>query len=492
MSPVNVSAPAWPLGGHSGSGPETPPARPVADGVSPAPPGSREHDFDTYRNGLIHKWNATLSAMGAVIIAASALLDPVILPREHLTRLLVYRLITVLALVVSYRLIRAGQPSRYSFLQSYGLSFLAFGMVVLFTRELGGFNSHYYASLNLVVMAANLMLPWRPRHCAINGLLACVMYLGVNSLGGGEFEIGTALKNLYYIVTTTVLTMVIKGRHYRLLQQEFEARTDLISTNAQLDRSRQEYKEARDALWGEMEVAKRIQTALLPTVRTLGPYEVASVMQTAAEVGGDYYDLFETAAGERWVCIGDVSGHGVESGLVMMMTQTSILTTVTAQPGLRPSQVFSTVNEVLWDNISRLKTNRYMTLNVIRLESDELVVAGKHQDILVYRAATRQVETVVNEGCWIGMLKKANQAVEDLRIPVQPNDLILLFTDGLTEAISTSGEMYGQERLAASLAAAAELPLEKIVDRLLSEVRDFAEKQDDDMTVILLRRMAPK
>src|SRR3954467_5165979 len=124
-----------------------------------------------------------------------------------------------------------------------------------------------------------------------------------------------------------------------------------------------------------MEVAKRIQTAMLPHNGKLGPWDAHALMLPADEVGGDYYDLLTTRFGEQWLAVGDVSGHGVESGLVMMMTQTAIVSMVNERPGQRPSDVFRSVNFILRDSMSRLQTSRYMTLNVIRLAHDRLTVA---------------------------------------------------------------------------------------------------------------------
>ncbi|MFL5263965.1 MAG: PP2C family protein-serine/threonine phosphatase, partial [Anaeromyxobacteraceae bacterium] len=202
------------------------------------------------------------------------------------------------------------------------------------------------------------------------------------------------------------------------------------------------------------------------------------------------YDIIETDAGHRWVAIGDVSGHGVESGLVMMMTQTSILALVERNPDLGPSGVFRAVNTVLVENISRLHTGRYMTLNVVRLDPDRLTLAGKHQDIFVWRAAQRKVEVVSNEGCWIGVARDVNGEVVDVDVPMGPGDVALFFTDGATEAMSSSGEMFGDARLVAAFeeVAAAELPLPAAVDALFARVSAFRARQDDDVTMMLVRR----
>jgi phosphoserine phosphatase RsbU/P len=340
-----------------------------------------------------------------------------------------------------------------------------------------------------VIIAVNLLLPWRAVHSAINGALVIAMYLIANAAWGGDFDTSVLINNVYFLGATVVIAVAINHLKHRLIEQEFHLRAELLDTNRHLDTSRLELKAARDALWGEMEIAKRIQTALLPKNRRLGAYDTVALMLPADEVGGDYYDLIETADGERWVAVGDVSGHGVESGLVMMMTQTSILSLVTRTPGLAPSAVFRSVNTVLRENISRLGVSRYMTLNVVRVHDDRLVLAGKHQDILIHRKATGRVETVTNEGSWVGVVADTQGFVEDQEIPVGRGDLILLFTDGVTEATAPSGEMFGQDRLERALARIAELALEDGLESLRAEVMAFQGKQDDDITLLLMRNV---
>jgi len=211
-------------------------------------------------------------------------------------------------------------------------------------------------------------------------------------------------------------------------------------------------------------------------------------MQPADEVGGDYYDIIQAPGGRPWVAIGDVSGHGVESGLVMMMTQTSILTAVQENPELGPAAVFRAVNDVLMENIGRLGTGRYMTLNLVRLHDDGLTVAGKHQDILVWRKATGRVEAIAYAGCWIGLSRDLNGEVTDDELPMAEGDVALFFTDGATEAMSPSGEMFGDERLAAALARVATRTPKEALDALFAEVAAFRGRQDDDVTMMLLRR----
>jgi len=316
----------------------------------------------------------------------------------------------------------------------------------------------------------------------------------LNGLFGGPFETQTLVSNLYFLGSTVVIAVAITTVRHRLIQSEFLLRAELVSTNADLDRSRRELKAARDALWGEMEVAKRIQTALLPQNRRVGGYDVAARMSPAAEVGGDYYDIIEAGEGDEarhWIAVGDVSGHGVESGLVMMMTQTSILSLVQENPRRSPAEVFSAVNGVLLENISRLRAARYMTLNVVRLAEAGLILAGKHQDVLVWRRASRRVETVTNEGCWIGIVEDTRDAVTDQVIPMAEGDVALFFTDGATEAMDARGEMYGDARLAAAFGAVAERPLDEALEALFAGIGAFRAEQADDVTLLLVRKSTP-
>lgn len=427
--------------------------------------------------------------LGAVVVPLFVPLDWFALPAPVFERFLQCRAGLAAALALQLVLIRITRPSRFSFLHGYAFTLMVAGVISWMTVELGGFDSPYYVGLNLAI-AANLLLPWRPVHAVLNSLLTVLVYVVLNSIFGGPFHTAVLLNDLSFLGAAAVIAVITARIRYRLVRREHQARTGLLEANAALGRSQAELQAARDALWGEMEVAKRIQTALLPEDRRVGPYQIAARMVPAAEVGGDYYDIVDAGDGRHWIAIGDVSGHGVESGLVMMMTQTSILSLVRERPSRTPAEVFREVNGVLWQNISRMRANRYMTLNVVRLDPTGFTMAGKHQDLLVWRRG-HGVETVSNEGCWIGLVPDSGTHARDSFVPMAPGDVALFFTDGATEARNDRGEMYGEERLAAALTRVAGLPLEDALAALFADIAAFrAGELDDDVTLLLVRRLA--
>ncbi len=443
--------------------------------------------FELYHDTLVHSWSATVVMLGVVLVPLFVILDWIALPRELFRTFAANRAIVTALIFVQWLVIKFTRPSRWSMVHGYVFTVLVGGVIVWMTVDLGGFDSSYYAGLNLVIMA-NLLLPWRSFHAFLNSMTTLLMYVGANAAFGGPFHVGSVVNNLFFMGGTVVIAVATARAKYQLIEKEFQATRNLQDANESLERSRADLKAARDALWGEMEVAKRIQTSLLPENRRVGAYDVAARMHPAAEVGGDYYDIIQAGDDRNWIAIGDVSGHGVESGLVMMMTQTSILSLVQENPRLSPAEVFSAVNDVLLENISRLHAARYMTLNVVRLRDEGLTLAGKHQDVLVWRGTTREVETVSNEGCWIGVVEDTRGRVADQVIPMAEGDVALFFTDGATEAMNAKGEMYGEARLAATLARVADKPLDAALEVLFADIASFRSVQDDDVTMMLVRR----
>jgi serine phosphatase RsbU (regulator of sigma subunit) len=244
----------------------------------------------------------------------------------------------------------------------------------------------------------------------------------------------------------------------------------------------------KERLERELQIASRIQTSILPNRPALEGYRIATHMATADEVGGDYYDIHQTRAG-GWIAIGDVSGHGLDAGLIMMMVQTAVSSLVRTSPSALPSAVLGAVNQVIFDNIhARLQVERHMTLSLLRIEGGQVTFAGAHMDILVRSAATGECRVVETPGAWIGIADDIGEHTVDGQLTLEAGDIMVLYTDGVTEATDGQGELFGLERLIATVAGTACPGPEEIVDAIVRAVDDFQAEQFDDFSVVVARR----
>lgn len=442
--------------------------------------------FHEYLYPIVANWLRVLAVLGIVLVPLFSLLDWFVAPPHLFGRFAAYRAGTTAILVIEYILIRSFRPGAWNNLHGYAFTLAISTMITSMTVDLGGFDSSYYAGINLVIIAVNMLLSWSPIHSLVNGCLALLIYVGVNLVSMQGFETRNLINNLYFVGSTIVITVSISWVRYRLVKREYHLRSRLVDTNRALEKSREEIVQARDRLWGEMQLARLIQSALLPEKDHIGYYESAAIMLPTDVVGGDYYDLIE-ADGTHWVAIGDVSGHGVDSGLLMMMAQTSLYSVIQARPNAGPAAVLVHANKVLKDNIQRMGAELYFTVLLMRLEPDRVIYAGKHTDWLLYRAGTAEVEVLPTVGTWLGIADDLEGYMEDSSVSLGRGDIIMLFTDGITESRNNAGEFYGEERLALLLEKNAREPIKRIGQAVLENIMTFSPHQTDDLSLVLLR-----
>jgi serine phosphatase RsbU (regulator of sigma subunit) len=236
------------------------------------------------------------------------------------------------------------------------------------------------------------------------------------------------------------------------------------------------------------ELPRRIQTSILPKSTTAPSITIAARMLPAEEVGGDYYDVLPVPDG-AWVAVGDVSGHGLQAGLMTFMLQSAVAALTAAHPAAKPSELVTLLNRVMYANTrQRLGSDDYVTFVLLRVFDDGRVLfAGCHEDLLVRRARTGACETIVTRGAWLGARPDIGRVTSDAEVRLEPGDLLVAYTDGLIEARSATREMFGIERLRAEVATLAEGSPEAQCDRILAQVRAFCAQPDDDVSVVLVR-----
>ena len=258
----------------------------------------------------------------------------------------------------------------------------------------------------------------------------------------------------------------------------------------------EELARARDELWGEMQIARKMQTIMIPRDPVMREYEITGYMHPAATMGGDYYDVIHTPEAD-WVIIGDVAGHGVPAGLIMMMAHTSIRALLGRGGAMSPAELLERVNDVIVESVKQIGDDRYMTATFMAFrEGGECAFTGLHQDIIIYRAAADRIETVKTEGIWLGIREDARGLVAENTVTMGKNDIMFLYTDGITEAWKKGSvrnirdpqkDMYGIDRLIQIFYENRDRKPDEIRDAVLRSLDDYS--CTDDITMVILRKL---
>jgi hypothetical protein len=246
-----------------------------------------------------------------------------------------------------------------------------------------------------------------------------------------------------------------------------------------------------EVLRHELELARRLQTEALPRVVSLPGFQVAGTMVPASQVGGDFYDILRGPGSDPhfWLLVGDVSGHGLEAGLIVLMAQAAAQATLRAAPTVGPKQLVARINEVLHENIrKRMSRDDFMTLMAMRHDGAGCFrFAGGHLPVFIARR-DGSVTSIDHGGPWCGVVPAIEHQLVEHEVRLGEGDLLCLITDGITEARGRDGQLFGEERLLEELRATVSLAPDEALSRLLDKIRAFAATQEDDMTAILLKR----
>jgi serine phosphatase RsbU (regulator of sigma subunit) len=251
-----------------------------------------------------------------------------------------------------------------------------------------------------------------------------------------------------------------------------------------------EHRRTQEALRErDMDIARRLQTSILPRTIEIAGLEVAARMLPAEDVGGDYYDIIPCEDG-CWIGIGDVTGHGLGAGLVMLMLQSAVGALTRARPLSSPREHLDALNALLYDNVStRLGRDNHVTFSLLRYRNGgELTIAGAHEDILILRRSTGRCEQIETPVTWLGAASELPFAAhEEVTTTLSAGDVMLLYTDGIIESRDPSGALFGLDRLCRDLERRASEPVATICDGVLDAARAWTKDQRDDMAVLALR-----
>ena len=244
-------------------------------------------------------------------------------------------------------------------------------------------------------------------------------------------------------------------------------------------------------LSSELEVTQRLQQMLLPKEKELHQIEaleIAGFSEAAAEIGGDYYDVVQHQ-GRIIIGIGDVSGHGLESGVLMLMVQTAIRTLIENNE-TDPKRLFEVLNRTIYKNIQRLNSDKNISLSLVDYYEGILSISGQHEEILLVRQGEIERIDTVDLGFPLGLAESIEDFVFETKIPLAKSEVAVLYTDGITEAENSQGSHYGLAQLCAVVQQNWQRSAQDIRQAVIQDLRSHIgiEQVYDDITLVVLKR----
>lgn len=239
----------------------------------------------------------------------------------------------------------------------------------------------------------------------------------------------------------------------------------------------------------ELETAHAIQASFLPdTIPQVDGWDIGALWRPIRSVAGDFYDFYRLDGDRLAVVIADVSGKGIPAALFMALSVTVLRFGISLR--LPPEEVIQRANEII---ISEQRSKMFATTFVGYLDlagGGLRFASGGHNPPLIYRAASGRCEAITSTGVAVGLFKGADFAGAAARL--EPGDVLVLYTDGITEAINGDEDEFGEERLETLIVKHADLPAQALADLIMETIIAFAGDEElfDDATLVVVKRAA--
>ena len=317
-------------------------------------------------------------------------------------------------------------------------------------------------------------------------------------LATGRHEIGGRRADGSIFPLEVTLTIATLGENsfytgtFRDISERKEAEVAIAQANWEITQLNDRLKAENLRLGTELDITRRLQQMLLPKEQELSQItglDIAGFMEPATEVGGDYYDVLQHQGGVK-IGIGDVTGHGLESGVLMIMVQTAVLTLLETNE-TDPRKFFDVLNRTIYRNVQRMESEKNLTLVLLDYQGDQLHLSGQHEEIIVVRAGGKieRVDTI-DLGFPIGLEEDITAFVAQAQLQLNPGDVVVLYTDGITEAENLERVRYGLERLCQVISRSWQRPAREIRQAVIEDVRRHigTQKVYDDITLLVMKR----
>ncbi|OQX87952.1 hypothetical protein B6D60_02845 [candidate division KSB1 bacterium 4484_87] len=250
-------------------------------------------------------------------------------------------------------------------------------------------------------------------------------------------------------------------------------------------------QQERERLARELEIAKQVQASFLPEKNPqISGLDIASVCIPAKEVGGDYYDFLPLGESKLGIVIGDVSGKGIPAAFHMTLTKGFLKSQ--AKLDLSPRELLINLNELFWENVKR-GTFISMIYGIIDVRERKFTFARAGHNPLLILKSREGLRSVLPKGLALGLTSGEvfGSNIDEYELPLSAGDVLILYTDGFSEAMNPDKEEFGEENLEKLISELGHHSAQGILNLIENNVRQFVESapQHDDMTMIVMKIM---
>lgn len=243
----------------------------------------------------------------------------------------------------------------------------------------------------------------------------------------------------------------------------------------------------------ELEVAKEIQLSLIPKDMLQIPgYEISAFYKAAKEVGGDYYDILQINKEKFSIVMGDVSGKGIPAALIMTMVRSILHSVAMKNFNESADETLKELNSIIFKD---LKEDMFITIfyGILDISRNIIDIASAgHNDTLVFRKKTENVEPYNPKGFPIGTDPgpRFDKVIKHQEILLEKEDKLIIFTDGITEAMNKENNEYGDARLIEVIRNNGKRNCKELLDEIIQDVNKFVNgaEQSDDIALVVLGR----
>lgn len=239
----------------------------------------------------------------------------------------------------------------------------------------------------------------------------------------------------------------------------------------------------------ELQIARQVQQSFLPTkIPDIGKLEMSALCQPAYETGGDYYDFVRLDDHRVGVAIGDVSGKGIQAAFYMTFIK-GILHSLCHETD-SPAELLKKTNRLFFDNAQK-GTFISLVYGIIDTRQQTFTFSRAGHNPVLHMGRTGTVQELQPGGLGIGLTRENSfdDNIREIRLDLEEGDILMLYTDGIVEALNEKRQFYGTSRLHERLRKMKEEPSGQIVKGLFEDVDGFIGNaaQHDDMTILLIR-----